>query len=114
MSLDITIRCEGTDLVLELDGFITLGAGSVTLRNEMQKALVSDAPFVVLNCERVEFVDSSGLAEFVSAHVHLEKLGRKLVLRNVDWRLHTVLDVTRLSTVLHIEPAPQPVAAPIK
>jgi anti-anti-sigma factor len=112
MSLEVQSRHQETNLILDLDGFITLGAGSVTLRNEMHKALASDAPVIILNCERVDFVDSSGLAELVSAHIHLEKLGRKLVLKNLDWRLHSLLDATRLSTVLHIETAPQPASAP--
>lgn len=108
MSLEVQSRQQDANLILDLDGFITLGAGSVTLREQMHKALASDAPVIVLNCERVDFVDSSGLAEFVSAHVHAEKQSRKLVLKNIDWRLQSLLDATRLSTVLHIEPAPQP------
>lgn len=112
MSLQIQTRHNNAILTLDLEGIITLGSGSVVLHEAIHKALDSNATVIILNCERVEFVDSSGLAEFVSAHIHAEKLGRKLVLKNIDWRLHILLDATRLSTVLHIESAPQTSAAP--
>ncbi len=114
MSLRVHSNSQGDETILELDGMITLGAGSLKLREELRSALSGAADTVILDCAAVELVDSSGLAEIMSAHVHAEKLGRRLVLRNPGWRLLTVLNATRLNTVLHIEALPQPQAAPLQ
>lgn len=111
MGLNISSHVNGTNLTLELAGQITLGAGSMTLREEMQNALAANASVIILDCACVDFVDSSGLAEFISAHVKSQKTGRTLILKNIGWRLKTLLDATRLSTVLNICSTLQPEVA---
>lgn len=103
MSLHIHSHTEDSKVILDLNGMITLGAGSVTLREELRERLAGDAQCIVLDCSAVELVDSSGLAELLSAHVQAEKLGRKLILSNIGGRLKGMLDATRLSTVLNID-----------
>jgi anti-anti-sigma factor len=108
MNLQIHTYYENGNVTLTLDGIITLGSGSVKLREAVKAALGRDAAVIFLNCAGVEYIDSSGVAELVSAHVHAQKSGRKLILQNAGWRLQAILEATRLAAVLNLETSPQP------
>ncbi|MBA2738399.1 MAG: STAS domain-containing protein [Nocardioidaceae bacterium] len=60
---------------------------------------------VVLDLADVEWVDRLGLALLAAAHERSHRLGHHLVVHRTHPRLRRTLAVTRLTRVLHLEPA---------
>jgi anti-sigma B factor antagonist len=105
VALSIETRKDNGTTILNLTGRITLGDGSPTLRTTLRELLESGTKSILLNLAGVDLIDSSGLAEITSAHIYAEKHEATLALTNLDWNLQRVFDLTRLSTILHIEQA---------
>jgi len=61
--------------VLELEGRIVLGEESNSLRETVKGLLAAGKKKVVLNMDRVSYIDSAGLGALVAAHHSARKLG---------------------------------------
>ncbi len=108
MDLIIETREENGATILNLTGRITLGGGSTILRTATHEILESGAKSLILNLAGVDLIDSSGLAEITSAHIYAERHAATITLTNLDWNLQHLFDLTRLSTILHINLPTQP------
>ena len=60
MSAKINIRHTGGVTILDVSGRITLGDGSVTLRDAVQEAIKSTTKKLILDMSGVSYMDSSG------------------------------------------------------
>ena len=92
----------------------------VAARGEVDLATVSDLQWrlhdaaspgdadVVVDLTEVTFLDSTGLAAFVSTHKRLAAAGRTLILRNPRANVRRVLEITLLDTVMPIEEPDRP------
>lgn len=107
MALIIETRKENGTTILNLTGRITLGDGSTILRAALHELLETGTKSLLLNLACVDLIDSSGLAEITSAHIYAERHAATLTLTNLDWNLQRLFDVTRLSTILHINQSVQ-------
>ncbi len=58
---------------------------------------------VIVDLERLDAVDATGLGVLFAVHRRAERLGRNLVLRHPVPAVARVLAMTKLSRVLHIE-----------
>ncbi|KAF0247334.1 MAG: anti-sigma B factor antagonist, partial [bacterium] len=67
MSLTINQRTTGDVSILDLSGKITIGAGSVQLREAIRKLIDSNNKNILLNVGDVSYVDSSGIGELVNS-----------------------------------------------
>ena len=63
-------------VILDISGRITLGEGAVTLRDALQKLLNGGDRKVVMNLEDVDYIDSAGLGELVTAFTIVRAHGR--------------------------------------
>ena len=86
-------------VILDISGRITLGEGTVTLRDTMQKLLNDGERKVVMNLEDVDYVDSAGLGELVAAYTIVRAQGGQLKLLKLTHRIHDLLQITKLLTV---------------
>jgi anti-anti-sigma factor len=89
----------GLDLSRELDHWVVSVRGdldsqtSLHLRSCLRK--LSDAgDEVVVDLERVTFIDSAGIGALVDAHRHAEQVGRSLVLRSPGRTTRRILEMT--------------------
>ncbi len=57
---------------------------------------------LVLNLERVEFLDSSGISWLVVSHKHCQQQGGTLVLHSIPPRIHQVLQFCRMDKLLKL------------
>ena len=73
MALTIASREVDGVTVLDLNGRITLGEGSVQLRDAIRDLISKGQKKILLNLGEVNYIDSSGLGEMVSAYT---KIGR--------------------------------------
>ena len=67
MSMKVATRQVDGITILDLSGRITLGEGSVTLRDAIHDAIAKGSKHIVLNLGDISYIDSSGIGELVSA-----------------------------------------------
>jgi anti-sigma B factor antagonist len=66
--MKIETRIIGDITLLDCSGKITLGEGTMTVRNTVRDILKSDGKKIILNLADVNYIDSSGIGELVSTY----------------------------------------------
>jgi anti-sigma B factor antagonist len=85
--------------VIDLDGRITLGEGSNLLRDLIREKLSHGRRKILLNMAAVNYVDSTGLGELVSAYRLIKSEGGELKLLSLNKKVTDLLQITKLYTV---------------
>ncbi len=88
--------------VVDMMGRITLGEGSVVLRDTIRDLLGKGDKKILLNLGNVTYIDSSGIGELVSAFTSVRNQGGELKLLNLTKKVHDLLQITKLYTVFDI------------
>ena len=102
MALTITSREVDGVTVLDLNGRITLGEGSVQLREAVRDLISKGSRSILLNMGDVNYIDSSGLGELVSAFTTAKNQGAAVKLLGLNKKVKDVLQLTKLYTVFDI------------
>jgi anti-sigma B factor antagonist len=89
--------------VVDLSGRITLGEGSVVLRDTVKELTTQGHKKILLNLGDVNYIDSSGIGELVSAFTSVRNLGGELKLLNLTKKVHDLLQITKLYTVFDVQ-----------
>jgi anti-sigma B factor antagonist len=89
--------------ILDLSGRITLGEGSVQLRDAVRDLLAKGAKYILVNLADVNYIDSSGIGELVSAYTTVRNQGGELKLLNLTKKVHDLLQITKLYTVFDVK-----------
>jgi anti-sigma B factor antagonist len=97
--LNIKDRQAGDVTILDLSGKITIGEGSVQLREVVRKLLDEGKKKILLNLGDVSYVDSSGIGELVSSYTTTNNNGGQLKLLNLTKKIQDLLMITKLLTV---------------
>ena len=103
MSMKISTRQVDGVTVVDCSGRITLGEGSITLRETVSQLLSQNQKKILLNLADVNYVDSSGIGELVSAFTTVRKQGGDLKLLNLTKKVHDLLQITKLYTVFEVK-----------
>ena len=103
MSMKLTTREVGGVSIVDLSGKITLGEGGVALREEVRKLLAEGKKKIVLNLAEVNYIDSSGLGELVSAYTAVKNAGGELKLLSLTSKVRDLLVITKLVTVFDVK-----------
>jgi len=88
--------------VLDLSGRITLGEGSVQLRDAVKDLVAKGHKKIVLNLGDVSYMDSSGVGELVTAFTTVKNQGGELKLVNLTKKIEDLMTITKLVTVFDI------------
>jgi anti-sigma B factor antagonist len=88
--------------ILDLSGRITLGEGSVQLRDAIRDLIGKGEKSILLSLGDVSYIDSSGLGELVSAFTTAKNQNADVKLLNLTKKVKDVLQVTKLYTVFDI------------
>src|ERR1700756_4861310 len=88
--------------IVDLSGRITLGEGSVVLRDQVHDLLSHGNKKILLNLGEVNYIDSSGIGELVSAFTTVRNQGGELKLLNLTKKVHDLLQITKLYTVFDV------------
>jgi anti-sigma B factor antagonist len=102
MQLEIKERHSDDVTILDLAGKITIGDGSLQLRDAVNRLLDAGRKQIIINLEGVTYVDSSGIGELVSRHTTTKNQGGKLKLLKLTKKIKDLLMITRLLTVFEI------------
>lgn len=89
--------------ILDCSGRITLGEGSVQLRDAVRDLLAKGSKQILLNLGEVTYIDSSGIGELVSAYTTVKNQGGELKLLNLTKKVHDLLQITKLYTVFDVK-----------
>lgn len=100
--LNIKERQAGDVIVLDLDGKITIGEGSVALRSAVRRLVEENKKKILLNLAGVGYVDSSGIGELVSSFSSVSREGGQLKLLNLTQKIQDLLAITKLLTVFDV------------
>jgi anti-sigma B factor antagonist len=89
--------------IVDCSGRITLGEGSVILRDMVRDLLAKGSKKIVLNLAEVNYIDSSGIGELVSAFTTTKNHGGELKLLNLTKKVNDLLQITKLYTVFDVK-----------
>jgi anti-sigma B factor antagonist len=103
VSMKISTRQVDGVTIVDCSGRITLGEGSVTLRETVTQLLGKGEKKILLNLGDVNYIDSSGIGELVSAFTTVRKQGGDLKLLNLTKKVHDLLLITKLYTVFDVK-----------
>ena len=89
--------------VVDLNGRITLGEGSIILRDTVRDLLNKGRKNILLNLANVTYIDSSGIGELVSAFTSVRNQQGELKLLKLTKKVHDLLQITKLYTVFDVK-----------
>ena len=112
--LNLKERQEGDVTILDLSGKITIGEGSVQLREAVRRLLDEGRKKILLNLGDVAYVDSSGIGELVSSYTTTNNQGGQLKLLNLTKKIQDLLMITKLLTVFETHDNEQAALASFK
>jgi anti-sigma B factor antagonist len=102
MKMTASTRLVGGVTIVDLSGRIVLGEGSTGLRDLIRNLVKEGIKKILLNLRNVDYIDSSGLGELVSAFTSMRSQGGDLKLLNLTKRVRALLQITKLLTVFDI------------
>ena len=100
--MKISTRRVGDVTILDLKGRITLGEGTVTLRNAVRELVDGGAKKILLNMSLVDYIDSSGNGELASAFTITKNAGGDLRILNPCKKVHDLLQISKLYSIYQI------------
>jgi anti-sigma B factor antagonist len=103
VSMKATNRQVDGVAVVDMSGRITLGEGSVVLRDTIRDLIGKGSKKILLNLGDVTYIDSSGIGELVSAFTAVRREGGELKLLHLTKKVHDLLQITKLYTVFDIK-----------
>src|SRR5438445_10270462 len=102
MKMTASTRLVGGVTIVDLTGRIVLGEGSAGLRDLLRDLVREGIKKILLNLRNVDYIDSSGLGELVSAFTSMRSQGGEVKLLNLTKRVRALLQMTKLLTVFDI------------
>jgi len=103
VSMKVSTRQVDGVTIVDCSGRITLGEGSVVLRDTVDGLLGKGQKKILLNLGDVNHIDSSGIGELVRAFTTVRKGGGDLKLLNLTKKVHDLLQITKLYTVFDVK-----------
>lgn len=100
--MKIETRTVGDVHILDCVGKITLGEGTMAVRNSVRDVLKNGGKKIILNLAEVNYIDSSGIGELVSSYTTVTNQGGKLKLLNLTKKIQELLAITKLLTVFSV------------
>jgi anti-sigma B factor antagonist len=96
------VREIGHVSVLDLSGKITIGEGDVVLREKVNELLDADHKSILLNLEKVSYMDSAGIGELVACYKRAKEKEGTVKLLNPSGKVYDLLQLTKLAEVFDI------------
>ena len=94
-----TVRKLGRVAVVDISGKITIGEGDVLLRQKVQELLDAGENRILLNLEKVKYMDSAGIGELVACYKRAKEKEGTVKLLNPSGKVYDLLQLTKLEEV---------------
>lgn len=92
----VEARSQGQAKILAVGGELDLAAAT-SLEEELDRALESGSPCIVIDLEQLEFIDSTGLSVLVRGHQRAQESGLELGLIHAGAQVERLLSLTGLA-----------------
>ena len=102
MSVKIVTTVINGVTVMNCSGTITLGESTSLFRNTLREMLQGGTRKILLNLERVSYIDSSGIGELVGAYTSAASVDAQIKLAKLPAKIYDLLQITKLVTVFEI------------
>ena len=100
--MEVKILEQNDELVVVIEGRVdTVTAPDLEMK--VSPIWAKPAITLVFDCEKLEYLSSSGLRIILTAHKQVAAKGGKFILRNLTREVRSVLDLTGFSRILTIE-----------
>ena len=100
--LNIQERQNGNTTILDLEGDVIMGGGSAKLRQTIGNLLKEDKTHILLNFEKVRYIDSSGTGEIISSLETINENEGSLKLTNLTSKVEQVLALSSILPILDV------------
>ena len=100
--LEVNQRQAGDVTILDMNGAVRIGEGSITLRDAIRGLADEGKKKIILNLAGVNYVDSSGIGELIANYTTVSRQGGQLKLLNLTDRIQNLLVITKLLTVFDV------------
>ena len=101
--MQIQSRQQDDIIIFDIDGEIRRSdITDVTLHQLVKDQLDVGNKKILLNFEKVEFIDSFGVGEILASYISTHNLGGQLKIAKISHKLYLVFQVTMLTKVLDI------------
>ena len=100
--MEVKILDQKGEKVVAIEGRVDTVTAS-DLEMKVSPIWVTPAITLVFDCEKLEYLSSSGLRIILSAHKQVTARGGKFILRNLNREVRSVIDLTGFSRILTIE-----------
>jgi anti-sigma B factor antagonist len=97
--LEVTERQAGDVTILDMNGSVRMGEGSIELRNAIRGLVEGGKKKILLNLRSVKNIDSSGIGELIANYTTVSRDGGQLKLLNLTEKIQNLLVITKLLTV---------------
>ena len=94
-----SLRQMGNVSVVDLSGKITIGEGDVVLKDKVHELLDAGKSQILLNLEKINYMDSAGIGELVACYKRAREKGGTVRLLKPSGKVYDLLQLTKLEEV---------------
>jgi anti-sigma B factor antagonist len=87
---------------LDCEGRVTIGEGSTRLKQKIGNLISTKQNKILLNFERVSYIDSSGTSELTSSFIALQKTNGTLKFLNVSPKIRSFIGLTKMLEIFEM------------
>ena len=100
MELKVDLKKDGELLFVDLQGDLDINSNK-EFKEKVNS--VQGIKKIIVNCENLSYIDSTGLGAFVSIYKNLKENGEKLVVKGLKPHIKKIFLITDLDKVFDIE-----------
>jgi anti-sigma B factor antagonist len=104
MSLEFTSEVKDNNiLIINVEGSILQKLDSEELTEYIEQNIESGNNNVIINLEKLDYMNSTGINDFISYLTKLRNSGGELIITNVSKKVEQLLIITKLHSVFSVE-----------
>lgn len=99
--MQINLRHKGSVIILDIEGNL-VGPNTIELKkiiDDQIRTADREPVFMILNLERVQMMDSSGLGVIVAAYASVRRNNGRVVLLNIGGNIRSLIVMAKLVTI---------------
>ncbi|AXU11077.1 STAS domain-containing protein [Parvimonas micra] len=100
MELKVDLKKDGELLFVDLQGDLDINSNK-EFKEKVNS--VQGVKKIIVNCENLSYIDSTGLGAFISIYKHIKEKGEKLVITGLKPHIKKIFLITDLDKVFEIE-----------
>ncbi len=109
-NFSVDVRDGAEALVIEVSGELDL-ASSPELERELERGTASEAPLLIIDLRKLEFMDSTGLSVVVRAHQRATQGGKRFAIVKGPQQVQRLLSLTGVAERLTVVDTPEELLA---